>query len=103
MKLRRCGNKKCLNFRLAKAFYHTSATDGRDGRAQADDGSIGFDLVLFQNESGKSGTNPEQLFTMGYATCFDSVMNHVAPLLSFKALSFLAPKYNSLLFSRLFH
>lgn len=90
-------------FWLAKAFYHTSATDGRDGRAQADDGSIGFDLVLFQNESGKSGTNPEQLFTMGYATCFDSVMNHVAPLLSFKALSFLTPKYNSLLFSRLFH
>ena len=88
MKLRRCGNKKCLNFRLAKAFYHTSATDGRDGRVQADDGSIGFDLVLFQNESGKIGTNPEQLFTMGYATCFDSVMNHVAPLLSSLGLSY---------------
>ena len=58
-----------------KIFYKTSATatatatatGGRDGRTQVDDGSIGFDLVSFQNESGKHGTNPEQLFAMGYA------------------------------------
>nr|WP_273397299.1 OsmC family protein [Actinobacillus porcinus] len=64
-----------------KIFYKTSATatGGRDGRTQVDDGSIGFDLVSFQNESGKIGTNPEQLFAMGYAACFDSAMNHVAP------------------------
>lgn len=69
-----------------KIFYHTSATatGGRDGRAQVDDGSIGFDLVGFQNESGKNGTNPEQLFAMGYAACFDSAMNHVAPTLGLK-------------------
>ncbi|MBF4101993.1 organic hydroperoxide resistance protein [Mannheimia haemolytica] len=67
-------------------FYHTSATatGGRDGRTQVDDGSIGFDLVGFQNESGKVGTNPEQLFAMGYAACFDSAMNHVAPTLGIK-------------------
>ena len=66
-----------------KFFYKTSATatGGRDGRTQVDDGSIGFDLVSFQNESGKHGTNPEQLFAMGYAACFDSAMNHVAPTL----------------------
>ncbi|MEG9545748.1 organic hydroperoxide resistance protein [Mannheimia bovis] len=69
-----------------KIFYHTSATatGGRDGRTQVDDGSIGFDLVGFQNESGKVGTNPEQLFAMGYAACFDSAMNHVAPTLGIK-------------------
>lgn len=69
-----------------KIFYHTSATatGGRDGRTQVDDGSIGFDLVGFQNESGRIGTNPEQLFAMGYAACFDSAMNHVAPALGIK-------------------
>lgn len=69
-----------------KIFYHTSATatGGRDGRTQVDEGSIGFDLVGFQNESGKVGTNPEQLFAMGYAACFDSAMNHVAPTLGIK-------------------
>ncbi|WP_066802686.1 organic hydroperoxide resistance protein [Moraxella oblonga] len=69
-----------------KIFYHTSATatGGRDGRTQVDDGSIGFDLVGFQNNSGKVGTNPEQLFAMGYAACFDSAMNHVAPTLNIK-------------------
>lgn len=69
-----------------KIFYHTSATatGGRDGRTQVDDGSIGFDLVGFQNDSGKVGTNPEQLFAMGYAACFDSAMNHVAPTLNIK-------------------
>ena len=69
-----------------KIFYHTSATatGGRDGHTQVDDGSIGFDLVGFQNQSGKQGTNPEQLFAMGYAACFDSAMNHVAPTLNLK-------------------
>ena len=69
-----------------KIFYKTSATatGGRDGRTQTDDGSIGFDLVSFQNKSGKQGTNPEQLFAMGYAACFDSAMNHVAPALGLK-------------------
>ncbi|UOO83037.1 organic hydroperoxide resistance protein [Uruburuella testudinis] len=69
-----------------KIFYKTSATatGGRDGHTQVDDGSIGFDLVGFQNDSGKIGTNPEQLFAMGYAACFDSAMNHVAPTLGIK-------------------
>lgn len=69
-----------------KIFYQTSATatGGRDGHTQIDDGSIGFDLVGFQNDSGKIGTNPEQLFAMGYAACFDSAVNHVAPTLGLK-------------------
>ena len=28
--------------------------------------------------AGGDGTNPEQLFAMGYAACFDSALNHVA-------------------------
>ncbi|QLB18782.1 organic hydroperoxide resistance protein [Mannheimia granulomatis] len=69
-----------------KIFYKTSATatGGRDGHTRIDDGSICFDLVGFQNEIGKQGTNPEQLFAMGYAACFDSAMNHVAPTLGIK-------------------
>ncbi|OBX79977.1 organic hydroperoxide resistance protein [Moraxella atlantae] len=69
-----------------KIFYKTSATatGGRDGHTQIDDGSIGFDLVGFQNDGGKVGTNPEQLFAMGYAACFDSAVNHVAPTLGLK-------------------
>ncbi|QLB14992.1 organic hydroperoxide resistance protein [Mannheimia granulomatis] len=69
-----------------KIFYKTSATatGGRDGHTRIDNGSIGFDLVGFQNETGKQGTNPEQLFAMGYAACFDSAMNHVAPTLGIK-------------------
>lgn len=72
-----------------KIFYKTSATatGGRDGHTQVDDGSLGFDLVSFQNETGKVGTNPEQLFAMGYAACFDSAMNHVAPMLNLKPTS----------------
>ncbi|MEH8026308.1 organic hydroperoxide resistance protein [Gallibacterium anatis] len=72
-----------------KIFYKTSATatGGRDGHTQVDDGSLGFDLVSFQNESGKVGTNPEQLFAMGYAACFDSAMNHIAPTLGLKPTS----------------
>ena len=35
-----------------KIFYKTSATaiGGCDGHTQVDDGSIGFDLVSFQND-----------------------------------------------------
>nr|WP_279445989.1 hypothetical protein [Actinobacillus arthritidis] len=64
-----------------KIFYKTSATSvgGRDGRTQVDDGSLALDLVGFQNESGKVGANPEQLFAMGYAACFDNAIIHILP------------------------
>ena len=63
-----------------KIFYKTSATaiGGRDGHTKLDDGSLGFDLVSFQNTADKQGVNPEQLFAMGYAACFDSALNLVA-------------------------
>ena len=58
-----------------KIFYKTraTATGGRSGHTKLDDGSLGFDLVSFQ-EQDKQGVNPEQLFAMGYAACFDSAL-----------------------------
>ena len=62
-----------------KIFYKTraTATGGRSGHTSLDDGSLGFDLVSFQ-EQDKEGVNPEQLFAMGYAACFDSALNMTA-------------------------
>ena len=62
-----------------KIFYKTraTATGGRSGHTGLDDGSLGFDLVSFQ-EKDKEGVNPEQLFAMGYAACFDSALNLTA-------------------------
>lgn len=62
-----------------KIFYKTSATatGGRSGHTGLDDGSLGFDLVSFQ-EQDKKGVNPEQLLAMGYAACFDSALNMTA-------------------------
>jgi len=53
-----------------KIFYKTraTATGGRSGHTGLDDGSLGFDLVSFQ----------EKLFAMGYAACFDSALNLTA-------------------------
>lgn len=58
-----------------KIFYKTraTATGGRDGRTALDDGSLAFDLV--RPGSGDTGVNPEQLFALGYAACFDSALS----------------------------
>ncbi len=61
-----------------KIFYKTraTATGGRTGHAALDDGSLAFDLAA--PGSGKVGANPEQLFAIGYAACFDNAIKHVA-------------------------
>jgi Ohr subfamily peroxiredoxin len=61
-----------------KIFYKTRATStgGRSGHSQTDDGALSVDLV--RPESGKAGTNPEQLFAAGYAACFDSALQAAA-------------------------
>ncbi|KRG66482.1 organic hydroperoxide resistance protein [Stenotrophomonas humi] len=57
-----------------KIFYKTRATStgGRAGRTALDDGSLTLDLAL--PGSGKAGANPEQLFALGYAACFDNAL-----------------------------
>lgn len=48
---------------------HTHVTGGRhDGTGRSDDGQL--DVKLSMPGSGKPGTNPEQLFGVGYAACF---------------------------------
>ena len=61
-----------------KIIYKTRATSigGRSGHSQLDDGSLGFDLAV--PGSGKVGVNPEQLFAIGYAACFDSSLALIA-------------------------
>lgn len=58
-----------------------TASGGRAGRIQSEDGTL--DLALAMPKSlggtGKEGaTNPEQLFAAGYSACFDSALNLVA-------------------------
>jgi Ohr subfamily peroxiredoxin len=57
-----------------KIFYKTRATavGGRSGRTTLDDGSLALDMS--PPGSGKAGANPEQLFAMGYAACFDNAL-----------------------------
>ena len=48
---------------------HAHVTGGRhDGAGRSDDGQL--DVKLSMPGSGKPGTNPEQLFGVGYAACF---------------------------------
>lgn len=61
-----------------KIFYKTraTATGGRAGHTALDDGGLALDLAV--PGSGKPGTNPEQLFALGYAACFDNALAGVA-------------------------
>jgi Ohr subfamily peroxiredoxin len=60
-----------------KALYtaHATATGGRNGHTQADDGIVSVDLSVpkAMGGPGKAGTTtPEHLFAAGYAACFGS-------------------------------
>lgn len=56
-----------------------TATGGRDGQAQSDDGLLQTKLAAPKALGGKGdATNPEQLFAAGYATCFIGALKFVA-------------------------
>ena len=61
-----------------KIFYKTraTATGGRTGHTALDDGGLAFDLA--RPGTGDVGANPEQLFALGYAACFDSALSMIA-------------------------
>jgi Ohr subfamily peroxiredoxin len=65
---------------LDKVLYtaKTHATGGRDGQGRSDDGHI--EVKLSPPGQG-NGTNPEQLFGIGYSACFLGAMKAVAPKL----------------------
>ncbi|WP_426702341.1 organic hydroperoxide resistance protein [Rhodanobacter sp. Col0626] len=62
---------------LEKILYtaHTHTTGGRDGTGKSSDGAL--DVTLSSPGSGKPGTNPEQLFGVGYSACFMGAMQIV--------------------------
>ena len=64
---------------LDKVLYtaKTSATGGREGSGRSDDGRI--EVKLSSPGGPGTGTNPEQLFGIGYSACFMGAMKAVAP------------------------
>ncbi len=66
---------------LDKIVYtaHAKATGGRDGIGKTDDGKLEVKLQMPKEMGGTGeGTNPEQLFAVGYAACFIGALKHVA-------------------------
>jgi osmotically inducible protein OsmC len=63
---------------MAKAVYTAEATvtGGRaEGHGATTDGSLEVDLRLPSEMGGQGGgTNPEQLFAVGYAACFEGAL-----------------------------
>ncbi len=65
-----------------KTLYHAHghATGGRTGHAESDDGKLNLDLSTPKELGGDNGpgTNPEQLFALGYSACFLGALKFVA-------------------------
>jgi lipoyl-dependent peroxiredoxin len=70
---------------MAKAIYTARAhvTGGRqNGHGRTEDGHLEVDV---RPPGGETGTNPEELFAVGYAACFGSAMEVVARRLKLEA------------------
>ena len=69
---------------LEKVLYTANAhtTGGRDGTSRTDDGRL--DIKLSSPGTAGTGTNPEQLFAVGYAACFIGAMKAVGPKVGVK-------------------
>ena len=65
-----------------EALYTASATahGGRRGHVGSSDGLLNLDLAMPEalGGAGGSGTNPEQLFALGYSACFENALRRVA-------------------------
>lgn len=55
---------------------HTHVTGGREGAGRSSDGAI--DVALSTPGSNLPGTNPEQLFGIGYSACFIGALQFAA-------------------------
>jgi osmotically inducible protein OsmC len=65
---------------LLKKLYTAEASvqGGRDGHGRSSDGVLDLDIRPPAELGGTSvGTNPEQLFALGYGACFQSAMGVV--------------------------
>ena len=67
---------------MANPIYMTEAhvTGGRaEGHGRSSDGALEVDLRIPKEMGGPGGgTNPEELFAIGYAACFESALGVVA-------------------------
>jgi lipoyl-dependent peroxiredoxin len=66
---------------MTKILYTANAhvTGGRDGHGRTADGELDVNLRRPKEMGGKGGgTNPEELFAVGYAACFESALAVVA-------------------------
>ena len=68
--------------RLSKVLYTAEAVveGGRSGHGRTSDGRLDVELSVpeVMGGEGGSGTNPEQLFAVGYGACFQSALLGVA-------------------------
>lgn len=55
---------------------HASVAGGRTGHGRTDDGRL--DVDLSRPGTDGTGTNPEQLFAIGYGACFEGALATVA-------------------------
>lgn len=56
-----------------------TVTGGREGRAVSEDGVLDLTLTAPKEVGGPgTGTNPEQLFAVGYGACFQGALSLVA-------------------------
>jgi Ohr subfamily peroxiredoxin len=66
---------------MAKVLYTATAqvTGGRNGHGRTADGELDVELRLPKEMGGEGGgTNPEELFAIGWAACFESALAGVA-------------------------
>jgi Ohr subfamily peroxiredoxin len=67
---------------IKRILYTADATTegGREGHARTSDGRLDVDLDVPEEMGGTGGpgTNPEQLFAVGYSACFQSSLLRVA-------------------------
>ena len=69
-----------MTTQLLKKLYTAEASvqGGRDGHGRSSDGVLDLDIRPPAELGGTSvGTNPEQLFALGYGACFQSAMGVV--------------------------
>ncbi len=65
---------------MAKAIYTAEATvtGGRaEGHGVTSDGALDVQLRPPASDGDPAGTNPEQLFAVGYAACFESALGAI--------------------------
>jgi Ohr subfamily peroxiredoxin len=64
-----------------KPLFTATATGGRNGHTEANDGSVHADLSVPKAMGGPGKPNtatPEHLFAAGYAACFGGALDYIA-------------------------